>query len=254
MAGIKKVVIYTFQFSVVVKGIEKKITELGFQVNTLKDDINKIFEYMEFSELLVIYLPNDFSTGGGIMDLTRVVLAMKEQHRKVIMIGDDKIHDEMLRRIPDMASFEWVDRPVDFIKFEELIDRVMNTEVVTDNQKRILIVDDDPSYAKIVREWLKDFYHVDMVTSGSQALSFLLRNQANLILLDYEMPVADGPEVLKMLRSEPRTANIPVIFLTGVGTKESVSRVLQLKPAGYILKSTSKEDLIKTLMGFFAKH
>ncbi len=116
---------------------------------------------------------------------------------------------------------------------------------------RILIVDDDPAYAKIVREWIRDKYKVDIVTAGMQAISFLLKlpenDQVDLILLDYEMPVVDGPQVLQMLRQEPGTASIPVIFLTGNGTKEAVTRVMGLKPDGYLLKSTQKNDLLKFL-------
>ena len=67
------------------------------------------------------------------------------------------------------------------------------------------------------------------------------------ILLDYEMPVVDGPQVLQMLRQEPATQKIPVVFLTGVGTREGVERVMALKPDGYILKSTTKDKLLEYL-------
>ena len=73
--------------------------------------------------------------------------------------------------------------------------------------------------------------------------------KVDLILLDYEMPVVDGPQVLQMLRQEPATEKIPVIFLTGIGTKEAVSRVMALKPDGYILKTTPRGDLL----GFLQK-
>ena len=86
-----------------------------------------------------------------------------------------------------------------------------------------------------------------------QAITFLLKNEVDLILLYYEMPVVDGPQVLQMLRQEPATANIPVVFLTGIGTRESVARVMSLKPEGYILKSTTREDLLAFLDGKFKK-
>ena len=115
----------------------------------------------------------------------------------------------------------------------------------------ILIVDDDPAYAKMVREWIKYKYRVDIVTAGMQAISFLLKvkeeEPVDLILLDYEMPVVDGTQVLQMLRQEPATANIPVIFLTGNGNKDAVARVMELKPNGYLLKSTTRLDLVKYL-------
>jgi CheY-like chemotaxis protein len=135
-------------------------------------------------------------------------------------------------------------------KFRSIVENAMENKT-EDRKKRILIVDDDPSYAKMVREWIKDVYKVDVVTAGMQAISFLLKvpedDKVDLILLDYEMPVVDGPQVLQMLRQEEETANIPVIFLTGVSTKEGVQRVMALKPDGYLLKSTTREDLLSFL-------
>ncbi len=117
----------------------------------------------------------------------------------------------------------------------------------------ILIVDDDPTYAKMIREWIRDQYSVNIVTAGMQAIKFLTKKKVDLILLDYEMPEADGPEVLGMLRDDPETADIPVVFLTGVNNQESIERLLSLNPAGYILKNTPKGDLVNTLKGLFEK-
>lgn len=61
------------------------------------------------------------------------------------------------------------------------------------------------------------------------------------------MPIVDGPQVFQMLRSDPATSAIPVVFLTGVGSREGVTRVMSLKPDGYILKSTPKEELLEFL-------
>ena len=100
----------------------------------------------------------------------------------------------------------------------------------------------------MVKEWIKEYYKVDIVTAGMQAITFLLKvpenEKVDLILLDYEMPVVDGPQVFQMLRQESDTADIPVVFLTGVGTREGVSRVMELKPEGYILKSATRENIL----------
>ena len=61
------------------------------------------------------------------------------------------------------------------------------------------------------------------------------------------MPLVDGPQVFQMLRQEQATQHIPVVFLTGVGTREGVERVMALKPDGYILKSATKEKLLNYL-------
>jgi CheY-like chemotaxis protein len=120
-----------------------------------------------------------------------------------------------------------------------------------EKRKSVLIVDDDPRYLKLVREWLKDEYKVSMANSGLQAIKWLGKNKVDLILLDHEMPITTGPQVLEMLRSDEETRSIPVIFLTGKGDKESVMAVVALKPEGYFLKTIKREELLEKLREFF---
>ncbi len=119
-------------------------------------------------------------------------------------------------------------------------------------RKSILIVDDDVSYMNIIAEWIKDKYRISMVTTGTQAITWLAKNHADLILLDYEMPVTSGPQVLEMIRSDKELADIPVMFLTGRGDKESIMNVLELKPDGYLLKSIDKNGLHENIANFFS--
>ncbi len=118
-------------------------------------------------------------------------------------------------------------------------------------KKSILIVDDDPNYLKLIREWLKDKYKIYMANSGLQAIKLLGINNVDLILLDYEMPITSGPQVLEMLRTDRELCNIPIIFLTGKSDKDSVMAVLALRPDGYILKTIEKDELLLKLDNFF---
>ena len=106
---------------------------------------------------------------------------------------------------------------------------------------------------RTVYEWLKDSYHVGMASNGVQAISYLAKNKADLVLLDYEMPVADGPQVLSMLKNDPDTGQIPVMFLTGHGDRNSVMSVIDLKPVDYLLKTIDRETLLKKLNEFFER-
>ena len=65
------------------------------------------------------------------------------------------------------------------------------------------------------------------------------------------MPVTSGPQVLEMLRSDPETRKIPVIFLTGKSDKDSVMSVVSLKPEGYLLKTIDKKELLDKLDEYF---
>ena len=86
-----------------------------------------------------------------------------------------------------------------------------------------------------------------------QAITYMAKNRPDLILLDYEMPVTSGPQILEMIRSEVGTASIPVFFLTGKGDKESVTKVLAFKPEGYILKSAGRDELTEQIENYFIK-
>ena len=119
---------------------------------------------------------------------------------------------------------------------------------------RILIVDDDPNYMSLVREWLKGTYKFSMANSGMQALKWLGKTKADLILLGHEMPVTSGPQVLEMLRSEEETKDIPVFFLTAKNDRASVMAVVALKPEGYFLKTIQRNELLKELGEYFLLH
>ena len=114
-------------------------------------------------------------------------------------------------------------------------------------KKRLLLVDDDPLYLKMMRRGLEDTYKVNAVKSGQQALAFLKSHKVDALLLDYEMKYMNGKEVLEHLRANPDTADIPVIFLTGASDEDSVTNIMALNPAGYILKGTGVDVIIEEL-------
>ena len=86
--------------------------------------------------------------------------------------------------------------------FTDTVTEYFSKEEMGEFKKSVLIVDDDPQYLTLVREWLKSDYKVSMANSGLQAIKWLGKNKVDLILLDYEMPVTSGPQVLEMLRSD----------------------------------------------------
>ena len=73
------------------------------------------------------------------------------------------------------------------------------------------------------------------------------------MLLDYEMPVCSGSQVLEMIRSEKDLTDIPVIFLTSRVDSASVKKAISLKPVGYLSKSISADSVKKEIDHFFEK-
>lgn len=118
-------------------------------------------------------------------------------------------------------------------------------------KKHILVVDDDPVQLRLIRGFLEEEYEVTLVPSGKMAIEYLIDHQPDLILLDYEMPLYNGPTVLKIIRSKEKSMDIPVIFLTGASDKDTVIECLSYNPAGYMIKPVTQEDLISKLNSVF---
>ncbi len=176
-----------------------------------------------------------------------------EQDKLLILLGNPVDIQSVEEYIPAPLISATFERPVDTGALLERLAYLMDVNATQGRLKHVLIVDDDETFLKTVRNWLMRQYRVTIVTSGAQALMYVADNQPDLILLDYEMPVTSGPKVLEMLRSEPKTAQIPVIFLTGKGDRDSVMQVLALKPEGYILKSSGRDKLVESVGNFFTK-
>jgi CheY-like chemotaxis protein len=104
----------------------------------------------------------------------------------------------------------------------------------------ILIVDDEPSNLAVLSGLLASGYRVLACKSGQQALQIAPRDpRPDLILLDIMMPGMDGYEVLKLLREEESTRDIPVIFLTALDSSEDEEKGLDLGAVDYIAKPYS---------------
>ena len=100
----------------------------------------------------------------------------------------------------------------------------------------ILAVDDDEMTLMMVERILGASYEVVKVTSGQDALSYLSTHTVNLVLLDYMMEGLDGMELLKRIRAQKETADIPVILLTGDMTPDLEARGFQAGATDFLHK------------------
>ena len=118
------------------------------------------------------------------------------------------------------------------------------------SKKKVLVVDDSDMMRHTMKRLLEKDYDVTLANSGLAAIRCITLDRPDLVLLDYEMPVCDGRQVLGMIRSEEDFADIPVVFLTGRGDKESIQKVLSLKPKGYLIKTLGAEEIKKNIDDF----
>ncbi|AEF82922.1 HD domain-containing phosphohydrolase [Leadbettera azotonutricia] len=115
------------------------------------------------------------------------------------------------------------------------------------DKKAILLVDDNPSNLSVGKNVLKNIYNVFTIPSGEKLFDILEKIDPSLILLDIEMPGMSGYDVIKKLKADPVTMDIPVIFLTSFSDPGSELEGLNLGAVDYISKPFSPPLLIKRI-------
>ncbi len=167
------------------------------------------------------------------------------------MIGDRDNLKLIEKEMPPMLVKRSFERPINNADIIDELNRIVKANNDNAPKKRILVVDDDTTMLSMIKDLLTPKYSVYTADSGTNAITFLVKNRVDLILLDYEMPILSGAQVLAMLRSEPTTEKIPVIMLTVKDDRESVMKVLELKPEKYMLKSMPPNMWVKTIDDYF---
>lgn len=140
------------------------------------------------------------------------------------------------------------------IEAENAMDEVkeyLKIREVLNSKPKILVVDDSATVRHYMSEMLSTDYDVALAESSIDAIRSISLNKPDLVLLDYEMPVCDGRQMLAMIRSDPAFSDMAVIFLTGKNDYESVSKAKSLKADGYLLKNLNHADIKKNIDAFF---
>ena len=247
-----KVVVISATESFIPRVLVNKINETGVGCGFAPCTVEGINDNLDSAVLMVLFMEEDEIPDERIIHFLSDTV--EEKSVQLILVGEQADIQQVCSRLQPDAVYRSFTRPVDNKVFADTVKDYVEKADSGAFKKSILIVDDDPQYLTMVREWLKVTYKVSMVNSGLQAIKWLGKNKVDLILLDHEMPVTSGPQVLEMLRSDSETCNIPVIFLTGKGDKESVMAVVALRPDGYLLKGIQKEELLEKIQEFFILH
>ena len=247
-----RVLIVSETDSFLASSLVSKLNGNGISSFFTHGNIKEIDKHRDVIELIILFMNENI---GEMMEfLVYIKDMLRDADRKMILIGGDEEHKTVARMIPEALVLAWFKRPLVMDDLIACVNKYMEENSGENRKKTVLIVDDDITYMRTIYEWLKDSYHVGMASSGVQAISYLARNRADLILLDYEMPVANGPQVLQMLNSDSQMDQIPVMFLTGHADVDSVLSVVSLCPVDYLLKTIDRETLLKKLDDFFRKN
>jgi DNA-binding response OmpR family regulator len=116
---------------------------------------------------------------------------------------------------------------------------------VTRTAPLIVVADDDPDIVALVGGVLsKNGFEVAGATNGTDALELVRSHRPDLVVLDVSMPNLDGLEVLQFVRSDPETAELPVILLSARAQESDVKNGYAVGASKYMRKPFSPRELV----------
>ena len=244
-----------------VNSLETSIKKAGIYVTRCEPSVRDFDEHIAGIGMVLLFAGEFVKNSAGLF--TYISSKCTEDNIHFCVVGYPNEIAEIEKKMEISNITAEFTRPFDMKEFVEKIRQIVyreapvpekNTTVATPSKGQrhhILMCDDDMMFLKMMQEWLSERYRITVVRTGTMAVPFALNNEPELILLDYEMPVMNGPKVLEALRADKNTAQIPVVFLTGHSDKDSVLEVMKMHPQGYLLKSTKKEDILASINNFF---
>lgn len=244
-----KILIISRGTGFMVDALDNNLKKAGFTTDFAEPAVNSIEDGRADCDI-VLLMADDY-----VYDSATALVYLKDMVSDddipLCIIGYDQELAEIKKYIPEDRIHRIFKRPFDAKYVAEELSAV--AKVTSENRlgKRILLVDDDPTFLKMIQGWLSDKYRITAVKSGMQAITYIAKHKPDLILLDYDMPITPGPQVMEMIRSEFDSSEIPIIFLTGKSDRESIMRVMKLKPQGYLLKTMNRDDIVATIDNFF---
>lgn len=244
--NIEVMVVSTNGISSMCRGIVTALEAKDIVVGKLDTRTAKIDEYHKLGNIVVLITDN--------MEVVTADMVAKEcvkQGVRIIIIGAKQQNANIRKVISSAYLAGEFDRPVVINEFADEVERVLRKDNV--KKKQLLIIDDQPVFLRTAMEWFKDKYKVSVAPSITKGMKIIENSKPDAVLLDYEMPTIAGDRAFSMISKNPKYSNIPIIFLTSQSDREIVHRLIDLKPAGYILKTETSEKIVAYVDRFFAK-
>ena len=233
------------------KYVQIEISDTG--IGMTKTDLNNIFE--------PFYQAQDTNTkagGTGIgLSYTRSLVKLLGGRITVkSKLGKGSKFTVSIPQVKKLATknnldtFHYKSDLFEKIEFNDLIDNIVNKDLDLNEinpyplKQTILLVEDNLELGKMVQKYLNVEYNVHIEKNGFEALKFLENNDTiDIIISDIMMPVMNGLEFCKRVKSNVATSHIPLIFLTAKDSEKSIIKGLNCKADHYIIKPFNQEIL-----------
>ena len=138
-------------------------------------------------------------------------------------------------------------KPVSQETLIEKVNEAYNNRKIKKDKPTILMIDDDMSFLKQMNNLIKEHYNVIMINSAKLAISYMSSHTPDVIILDYQMPLYNGANMLNIFQRSNRQRNIPVIILSGTLNRKALENCFPYNPFAFLAKPVEKELLIENI-------
>jgi len=226
--------------------LKEDLLKQHYEVSTVTFKLDEINTAIPNSDAVLMFV------GDNISSYTSALVFLKDQLIEMnclfFIIGDVSYVGKHINPSVITQTYDF------HFNKEQLLEDIKATILMRESRKyRILVIDDSGVTLRTVKGILDERYEVQVANSAINGIKCMSIKKPDLILLDYDMPVCNGKQALEMIRQDSSFADIPVFFLTGRRDRDTVMEVMELKPKGYILKSSGAEELTRVVDNFFAQ-
>lgn len=212
-------------------------TGMGIPANQL-ERIFEAFEQQQNQDL------NKYGgTGLGLTITKRLVDIMK---------GEIVVKSEVGKGSSFIVSFKNIKISKEIIpeKASEI-----DVENISFNPAKVLVVDDIKNNRTLIRTFLNNFnLTIDIAENGKAALEKIKHSKPDIILMDLKMPVMDGYQATKLLKSNTKYCNIPILAFTASGLKDEEQKILSSGFDGFLIKPLRRKKLVEELSKYLKFH
>ena len=203
--------------------------------NEMKEEIFKPFVRFNEKE------DGKVTTGTGIgLALSR---SLAELHQGTLAMGEGEENNTFCLTLPIVQDMTITLTPEPEVEIDRMNEVPVGETEKKDNRPTVLVVEDNPDMLAFVMRQLSKEYAVLTATNGEEALRVLDGNYVNLVVSDVVMPVMDGFELCKTIKSDLNYSHIPVILLTAKTNIQSKIEGMELGADAYLEKPFSVEYL-----------
>ncbi|UCH10255.1 MAG: response regulator, partial [Fidelibacterota bacterium] len=241
----KKKVLLAEDDEIVASVIKHRLGREGFEVLHYPDGTSALEAAPDLGASLVIL---DVKMPGmdGFQLLGKLRKHPAYHKTPIIMLTSMGSEEDTVRGF-ELGADDYIMKPFSPVELLARIRRLVKTAgpPVAGESKKILLVDDDPIILATVAKSLKAAggYQVIQAQNATEALELASKEHPDTILLDFQLPDMDGPDLLKLLQSEDSLRGIPVVFLTGKTDPMETTHLISLGVKGVLHKPFDPSEL-----------